>query len=140
MIAKAAPEHSLTKPETLVAISGSGNVAQFTALKVIELGATVLSLSDSKGSLIAEKGYTKEFIKEIGQLKLKGGALESLAQKEGYTYHAGKHCGCSRLNNANGVVQANAHGALSPLSTLRSQARPKMKFPKQRQKTSLKLA
>ncbi|KIK04799.1 hypothetical protein K443DRAFT_675579 [Laccaria amethystina LaAM-08-1] len=90
MIAKACPEHSLTKPETLVAISGSGNVAQFTALKVIELGATVLSLSDSKGSLIAEKGYTKEFIKEIAQLKLKGGALESLAQTEGYTYHAGK--------------------------------------------------
>nr|AAA82936.1 NADP-glutamate dehydrogenase [Laccaria bicolor] len=90
MIAKAAPEYSLSKPETLVAISGSGNVGQFTALKVIELGATVLSLSDSKGSLIAEKGYTKEFIKEIGQLKLKGGALESLAQREGYTYHAGK--------------------------------------------------
>lgn len=99
MIAKAAPEHSLTKPETLVAISGSGNVAQFTALKVIELGATVLSLSDSKGSLIAEKGYTKEFIKEIGQLKLKGGALESLAQKEGYTYHAGKRYGYSRLKH-----------------------------------------
>jgi len=90
MIAKACPEYSLDKPSTLVAISGSGNVAQFTALKVIELGATILSLSDSKGSLISEKGYTKEFIKKIGELKLKGGSLESLANEEGYTYHAGK--------------------------------------------------
>jgi glutamate dehydrogenase (NADP+) len=89
MIAKACPEYSLDKPTTLVAISGSGNVAQFTALKVIELGATVLSLSDSKGSLIAEKGYTKEFIQKIAGLKLKGGSLESLANEEGYTYHAG---------------------------------------------------
>jgi glutamate dehydrogenase (NADP+) len=89
MIAKACPEYSLDKPSTLVAISGSGNVAQFTALKVIELGATVLSLSDSKGSLISEKGYTKEFIKKVGDLKLKGGSLESLANEEGYTYHGG---------------------------------------------------
>ncbi|KAF9486186.1 NADP-specific glutamate dehydrogenase [Pholiota conissans] len=90
MIAKACPEFSLDKPSTLVAISGSGNVAQFTALKVIELGATILSLSDSKGSLIAEKGFTKELIYKIGELKLKGGALETLANEPGYTYHAGK--------------------------------------------------
>jgi glutamate dehydrogenase/leucine dehydrogenase len=89
MIAKACPEYSLDKPSTLVAISGSGNVSQFTALKVLELGATVLSLSDSKGSLISEKGYTKEFIHKIAQLKLKGGALETLANEPGYTYHAG---------------------------------------------------
>ncbi|KAI3605739.1 nadp-specific glutamate dehydrogenase [Moniliophthora roreri] len=52
----------LNKPSTLVAISGSGNVSQYTALKVIKLGATVVSLSDSKGSLIAttEKGFSKE--------------------------------------------------------------------------------
>ncbi|KAF8880454.1 NADP-specific glutamate dehydrogenase [Gymnopilus junonius] len=83
MIAKACPEYSLNKLSTLVAISGSGNVAQFTALKVIELGATVLSLSDSKGSLIAQKGYTKEFIQKIGELKLKGGSLETLANDLG---------------------------------------------------------
>ena len=33
-----------------VAISGSGNVAQYAALKAIELGATIVSLSDSKGA------------------------------------------------------------------------------------------
>ena len=36
-----------------VAISGSGNVAQYAALKAIELGATIVSLSDSKGAIIA---------------------------------------------------------------------------------------
>ena len=43
-----------------VAISGSGNVAQYAALKVIELGGTVVSLSDSKGALIAtdDEGIT----------------------------------------------------------------------------------
>ncbi|KAI3605697.1 nadp-specific glutamate dehydrogenase [Moniliophthora roreri] len=75
MIAKACPEYSLNKPSTLVAISGSGNVSQYTALKVIELGATVVSLSDSKGSLIAttEKGFSKEVVERIAELKLKGG-------------------------------------------------------------------
>jgi glutamate dehydrogenase (NADP+) len=92
MIARACPEYSFTKSSTLVAISGSGNVAQFTALKVIELGATVKSLSDSKGSLIAEEGYTKEDIQSIGQLKLKGGTLEAWAAKQEpqrFAYHAG---------------------------------------------------
>lgn len=91
MIAKACPEYSLSKPSTLVAISGSGNVAQYTALKAIELGATVISLSDSKGSLIAsEGGFTKDFILNIGQLKLKGGSLDSFSSHNEYTYHPGK--------------------------------------------------
>src|SRR4051812_27291062 len=89
MIKKSAPEVAFTDPETLVAISGSGNVAQFAALKVIELGAKVLSLSDSKGALVAEGGFTKELVEQIGDLKLKGGALESLTQ-EGLVYYAGK--------------------------------------------------
>jgi len=90
MIAKACPEHSLDKPTTLVAISGSGNVAQHTAFKLIELGATVLSLSDSKGSLISEKGFTKEFVQKIAHTKLVGGPLESFSEESGYTYHPGK--------------------------------------------------
>jgi len=94
MIEKACPQYSLSKPETLVAISGAGNVSQFTALKVIELGATVISLSDSKGSLVAnEGGFTKEIVESIGKLKLKGGYLESFASfadENKFTYHAGK--------------------------------------------------
>ena len=90
MVAKACPEYSLDKPTTLVAISGSGNVAQHTALKLIELGATVLSLSDSKGSLISEKGFTKEFVQKIAHIKLVGGSLETFSKEPGYTYHPGK--------------------------------------------------
>jgi len=92
MIAKAAPNCSLTNPATLVAISGSGNVAQYTALKVIELGATVISLSDSKGALIAKAGtgFTAEAVKRIASLKLKGGSLEGFSSDGEYTYHAGK--------------------------------------------------
>ena len=92
MIAYSCPERSLNNPSTLVAISGSGNVAQFTALKVIELGATAKSLSDSKGSLIATDGYTKEDIQSIAQLKLRGGTLEAWAANQArtrFTYHAG---------------------------------------------------
>ncbi|KDQ61718.1 hypothetical protein JAAARDRAFT_31183 [Jaapia argillacea MUCL 33604] len=89
MIAKACPEYSLNKPETLVAISGSGNVAQYTALKVLELGGTVLSLSDSKGSLIARGGFKKEDVEGIQDLKLKGGSLNSLKQDERFEYHEG---------------------------------------------------
>ena len=90
MVSQACPECSLNKSTTLVAISGSGNVAQHTAFKLIELGATVLSLSDSKGSLISEKGFTKEFVQKIGHLKLLGGSLETLSNESGYTYHPGK--------------------------------------------------
>jgi glutamate dehydrogenase (NADP+) len=69
-----------------VAISGSGNVAQFAALKVIELGGHVISLSDSKGALIAKDhkaGVTKELIEEIADLKLKRKALADLQSAEG---------------------------------------------------------
>ncbi|KAI3390370.1 hypothetical protein diail_9888 [Diaporthe ilicicola] len=58
-----------------VAVSGSGNVAQYAALKCIELGATVVSLSDSKGSLIAESGFAPAEIEAISGLKLKHKAL-----------------------------------------------------------------
>ncbi|ERF76129.1 NADP-specific glutamate dehydrogenase [Endocarpon pusillum Z07020] len=64
-----------------VAISGSGNVAQYAALKCIELGATVVSLSDSKGALIAtdEKGIQPEEISIIAQLKVDRKQLSELA-------------------------------------------------------------
>ena len=79
MIEKACPETNLTKNSTRVAISGSGNVAQYAALKVIDLGATVVSLSDSRGSLIAttDEGFTRDVVQAIMQLKLDGGYLES---------------------------------------------------------------
>jgi glutamate dehydrogenase (NADP+) len=64
-----------------VAISGSGNVAQYAALKVIELGGTVVSLSDSKGSIIAEEGsgITPELITEVQALKVARKSLSDIA-------------------------------------------------------------
>lgn len=55
-----------------VLVSGSGNVAQYAALKAIELGAKVLSLSDSTGTLIAtdEEGFTAKDVHKIAAIKL----------------------------------------------------------------------
>lgn len=67
-----------------VAISGSGNVAQYAALKVIELGGIVVSLSDSKGTIIAtdEKGITQDEIAYIAQLKVDRKQLTELVDSE----------------------------------------------------------
>ena len=43
-----------------VAISGSGNVAQYAALKALEMGARVICLSDSGGTLYFPEGMTAE--------------------------------------------------------------------------------
>lgn len=68
----------------LVAISGSGNVAQYAALKVIELGGKVISLSDSKGALVAtgEEGFTEADIELIANVKLERGYLTGLYEAE----------------------------------------------------------
>jgi glutamate dehydrogenase (NADP+) len=95
-------EHMLAKAPTpssfkdaRVLISGSGNVAQYAALKVLELGGSVLSLSDSKGSLIAadSKGFTKDDIQAIAQIKLNRAYLTdfvSTAEKGRFEYHEGE--------------------------------------------------
>ncbi|KAF2273253.1 NADP-specific glutamate dehydrogenase [Westerdykella ornata] len=73
-----------------VAISGSGNVAQYAALKVIELGGTVVSMSDSKGSLIAtdEKGFQPDHISAIAEIKVQRKPLTAL-ENHPFKYVAG---------------------------------------------------
>lgn len=68
-----------------VVISGSGNVAQYAALKVLELGGTVLSLSDSKGSLISKdgKGFNAEQIGKIAEIKYNRGELSAFGNANG---------------------------------------------------------
>jgi glutamate dehydrogenase (NADP+) len=51
------------------AVSGSGNVAQYAAKKLLELGAKVLTLSDSNGVLFFEDGMTAEDLDKIMELK-----------------------------------------------------------------------
>jgi glutamate dehydrogenase (NADP+) len=52
-----------------VVISGSGNVAQYAAEKSIELGATVLTLSDSGGYILDEEGINTEKLKHVMYIK-----------------------------------------------------------------------
>ena len=52
-----------------VLISGSGNVAQFAAQKAMELGATVLTLSDSSGTIVDEDGFDADKLAHLMDLK-----------------------------------------------------------------------
>ena len=54
-----------------VVISGSGNVAQYAAEKVIQLGGTVLTLSDSSGYIYDKGGIDQEKLSHIMELKNK---------------------------------------------------------------------
>ncbi|KAI1328827.1 glutamate/Leucine/Phenylalanine/Valine dehydrogenase [Xylariaceae sp. FL0255] len=74
-----------------VAISGSGNVAQYAALKCIELGATVVSMSDSNGCLIAEDGaaFTPEHIHDIAAVKLARKPLTEFSGKSAFKWIEG---------------------------------------------------
>mgnify|MGYP001353396893 FL=1 len=71
-----AKEMLATKNQTFegktVAISGSGNVAQYACEKATQLGAKVLTLSDSKGYILDEEGIDAEklaFVKELKNVK-----------------------------------------------------------------------
>lgn len=52
-----------------IVISGSGNVAQYAAEKALELGATVLTLSDSAGYILDEEGLNTEKLKHVMFIK-----------------------------------------------------------------------
>ena len=68
-----AQEMLKTKNQTfegkVVAISGSGNVAQFAAEKVIELGGKVVTLSDSSGTIYDQNGIDAEKLEFVKDLK-----------------------------------------------------------------------
>ncbi|KAK1243648.1 hypothetical protein MKX08_001786 [Trichoderma sp. CBMAI-0020] len=74
-----------------VAISGSGNVAQYAALKCIALGATVVSLSDSKGSLVAPEdgAFTPEHVAAIAELKAQRRPLTDFHYADKFKYYHG---------------------------------------------------
>ena len=52
-----------------VVISGSGNVAQYATEKCIDMGAKVLTLSDSSGFIYDKDGFDKEKLQYIMELK-----------------------------------------------------------------------
>ncbi|RLA02907.1 MAG: NADP-specific glutamate dehydrogenase, partial [Gammaproteobacteria bacterium] len=60
-----------TVEDKVAVISGSGNVAQFAAEKLITLGAKVVTLSDSGGYIYDEQGLTADKLAFIKELKNK---------------------------------------------------------------------
>jgi len=90
-----AAEMLKTKKESFkgktVAISGSGNVAQFTAEKVTQLGGKVVTFSDSSGMIHDPNGMDKDKLAYIMELKnVKRGRIKEYAEKYGVEYAAGK--------------------------------------------------
>lgn len=74
-----------------VAISGSGNVAQFAAEKVIDLGGKPVTLSDSSGSIHDPDGIDREKLAFVMELKnVRRGRIEEYVKKFGCDYHEGK--------------------------------------------------
>jgi glutamate dehydrogenase (NADP+) len=81
-----AAEMIATRNETLKGktclVSGSGNVAQFTTEKLIELGAKVMTLSDSSGYIYDEKGIDKKKLEFVKVLKnVRRGRMKEYADK-----------------------------------------------------------
>ena len=75
-----------------VVISGSGNVAQFAAEKAIELGAKVVTLSDSGGYIYDEEGIDTEKLEHVMYLKneKRGRISEYLEKYPSAKYVAGE--------------------------------------------------
>jgi glutamate dehydrogenase (NADP+) len=74
------------------AISGAGNVALYTAQKLIEKGAKVVSLSDSKGTLYLPDGMSQDQLATLIDLKeIKRGRLSEFdGGQSNFEYRAGK--------------------------------------------------
>ena len=74
-----------------VLVSGSGNVAQYTTEKLIQLGAKPVTLSDSDGYIYDPDGITREKLDYVMELKnVQRGRIKEYAEKYGVKYVEGK--------------------------------------------------
>lgn len=74
-----------------VGISGSGNVAQYAAEKVMHLGGTVVTMSDSSGTVYDKDGFTAEKLAHLMKVKNEQfGRVSDYASEAGVEYFAGK--------------------------------------------------
>jgi glutamate dehydrogenase (NADP+) len=74
-----------------VAISGSGNVAQYACQKATELGAKVVTLSDSSGYIYDAKGIDAKKLAFIMELKnVRRGRVKEYAEKFDCEFHPGR--------------------------------------------------
>ena len=75
----------------IVAISGSGNVAQYATEKVTQMGGKVVTLSDSSGFIYDPDGIDAEKLAFVMDLKnVRRGRIKEYADKYGVEYHEGK--------------------------------------------------
>lgn len=74
-----------------VAISGSGNVATYTAEKLLSLGAKVVSMSDSDGTIYVPEGISREQLDYIFKLKnVYRGRIREFAEEYDCQYFPGE--------------------------------------------------
>ena len=74
-----------------VAISGSGNVATYTAKKLLSLGAKVVTMSDSNGTIYVPEGISEEQLEYIFKLKnIYRGRIKEFAEEYGCEYFDGE--------------------------------------------------
>ena len=67
-----------------VSVSGSGNVAQYAVEKAMSLGAKVITVSDSSGTVVDEAGFTPEKLAELMEIKnVRYGRISEYATKIG---------------------------------------------------------
>ncbi|MFC0180794.1 NADP-specific glutamate dehydrogenase [Thorsellia kenyensis] len=84
-------QHKQSLEGKTVVVSGSGNVAQFTIEKAMELGAKVVSASDSSGTVYDEKGFDREKLAHLSEVKnSRYGRVADYANERGLNYQAGK--------------------------------------------------
>lgn len=70
-----------------VSVSGSGNVAQYAVEKAMSLGAKVVTVSDSGGTVVDEEGFTAEKLAELMDVKNRlYGRLSDYAKRTGTAY------------------------------------------------------
>lgn len=73
-----------------VSVSGSGNVAQYAVEKAMALGARVVTVSDSSGTVVDEEGFTPEKLAELMEVKNHlYGRVSEYAQRTRSGFHAG---------------------------------------------------
>ena len=67
-----------------VSVSGSGNVAQYAVEKAMQLGAKVVTVSDSGGTVVDEAGFTPEKLAKLMEIKnIKYGRCSEYAAEVG---------------------------------------------------------
>ena len=99
--------------DKVCAVSGSGNVAQYTVEKLTHLGAKVVTLSDSTGTIYDKDGINAEKLAFAMELKnVKRGRIKAYADKFGCEYFEGKNpwgvkCDCAFPSATQNEISGN---------------------------------